>query len=83
MKGTSKWAHRQGKRGKAVAYGCYLPDDEPNPLDIDRDAAEVEKREEAERRAESKEILRSIKKATRGRSAVGEWEPYPGATLHS
>lgn len=75
MRGTSKWAKRQGKRHQAVAYGCYLPDDDPDPRDVERDGAEVEKREEAERRRESAAAIRAIDRQTKGAALVGEWVP--------
>lgn len=73
-RGAGKWANRQGKRHPAVAYGCYLPDDEPNPLDIERDSQAVEAAAERERRKEARLIIAGVKRATRGKAVVGAWE---------
>lgn len=71
----SKWLRPTQKRPQAVAYGCYLPDDEPNPLDYDRDGERVEIEREREARQEARAIVEGIKRTTKGRAYVGKWIP--------
>lgn len=74
MPKTSKWVRPTQKRPKAIAYGCYLPDDEPNPLNVEADGVRAEKEAEAERRRESRLLIAGIKAASQGRAVVGKWE---------
>lgn len=74
MRGAGKRVNRQHKRGQAVAYGCYLPDADPDPLDIDRDGEEVERLAEEEARREAGRLVRAVKNASHGLAAVGEWD---------
>ena len=74
MPKTSKWVRPVQKRHKAVAYGCYLPDDDPNPLDVDRDAEISEQEAERERRREATQLIAGIRASTKGRARVGKWD---------
>lgn len=71
----SKWVRPTQKRSKAVAYGTYPVDDEPNPLDLQRDAERVEIEADRERRQEARRVLDGIKQSSKGRARVGKWEP--------
>lgn len=75
MKGSSKWAHRQQPRNRAVAYGCYLPGDDPNPLDLDRDGAAIEVQAALDRRHEARQVIEGIRQASKGRAMLGKWKP--------
>lgn len=70
----SKWVRPTQKRHKAVAYGCYLPDDEPNPLDVDRDGEIAEQEAERERRREATQLIAGIRASSKGRAHVGKWD---------
>lgn len=75
MRKSSKWAHRQQKRGLAVAYGCYPPDADPNPNDVERDGNAVEAAAERERRTDARRVIDGIRSSGASDALVGPWEP--------
>lgn len=75
MRKSSHWAHRQGKRAAAVAYGCYPIDETPNPNNLERDAQEVEAEAAREARKEAQGLIDGIRGASKGKAMLGKWEP--------